>query len=134
MKPSECQPMATSISTPQISKKKMQESRLTLFQRYYDISKGKCTPTIDPPPPKRSRTPTTLQPATVKNISVSYYGRKFGENYQELRVFELELSESSHSRMIYNIHRYLLCIHTIPIVLAEHFSSKHPPVPMYSDK
>ena len=35
------------------------------------------------------------------------------------------------------MHRYLLCIQTIPIVLfhlAEHFSSKHPPVPMYSDK
>ena len=35
------------------------------------------------------------------------------------------------------MHRYLLCIQTIPIVLfhlAEHFSSKHPLVPMYSDK
>ena len=95
----------------------MQESRLALFQHYHDISKGKRTPTVDPPPPKRSRTPTTLQPATVKTISVSYYSRKSGENYQELTVFELELSESSHSRMIIIIHRYLLCIHTIPIVL-----------------
>ena len=70
----------------------MQESRLALFQHYHDISKGKGTPTIDPPPPKRSRTPTTLQPATtVKTISVSYQGRKSGKNYQELTVFELNL-------------------------------------------
>ena len=100
VKPSECQPMASSISTPQTSKKKMQESRLALFQHYHDISKGKRTPTVDPLPPKRSRTPTTLQPATVKTISVSYYGRKSGENYQELIIFEFELSKSSHSQMI----------------------------------
>ena len=67
--------MASSTSTPQTSKKRMQESRLALFQHYHDISKGKHTPTLDPPPPKRSKTPTTLQPATEKNISVSYYSR-----------------------------------------------------------
>ena len=71
----ESQPMASSTSTPQTSKKRMQESRLALFQHYHDISKGKRTPTLDPPPPKCSNTPTTLQPATEKNISVSYYSR-----------------------------------------------------------